>query len=108
MTSSYLFIFTLNLSVEFAIALAILDTRLWKRIFVMELLLNLATHPLLWWVLPRMPGPYLINLCIAETLVVMAEVSLAVLFMRAHFKRGRIVAAVFAANLATFLMTFLV
>jgi len=105
--SSYLFVFTLNLAVEYVIALAILDARFWKRIIVMELLLNLATHPLLWWALPKLPGTYLVNLFGAEILVAVVEISLALLFFRAHFKRARIVAAVLVANLVTFLMTFM-
>jgi hypothetical protein len=108
LSSNYLFIFVLNLAVEFVIALAFLHVRFWKRILVMEVLLNIATHPVLWWVLPKLPGPYVVNLCAAEVVVAAMEVSLALLFFRAHFERARIVAAVLTANVTTFLMTFVV
>jgi hypothetical protein len=104
--NSYPFVFLLNLSVEYAILLAILSAKFWKRIFVMALLLNLATHPLLWWILPRIPGTWLINLLIAELFVFGVEIGLGMMFFRAHYSRARVITAVAAANLATFLMTF--
>lgn len=105
--SSYPIVFFLNLGVEFVILLAILNAKFWKRILVMAFLLNLATHPLLWWLLPKMPGAWLVNLLIAEAIVFGVEVSMGTMFFRAHYSRTKLATAIVAANLATFLMTFI-
>lgn len=105
--SSYPLVFLLNLGVEAVILLAMLDAKFWRRILVMAFLLNLATHPLLWWLLPMIPGTWLVNLLIAEAIVFGVEASLGMMFFRAHYSRSRLVTAIVAANLATFLMTFI-
>ncbi len=103
----YLFIFTLNYAVELMITAAILGKH-WGRIAATVLVLNLTTHPVLWWLLPKLPGAYLINLLLAETCIAAAETGLGILLLGKKFKRSRIIGAVLSANLATFLMTFVV
>ena len=103
----YLFIFTLNYAVELMITAAILGKH-WGRVAAVVLVLNLVTHPIFWWLLPKVPGAYLINLLLAETLIAAMETGLGILLLGNNFKRSRIIGAVLSANLATFLMTFLV
>ena len=79
----------------------------WHRIVFVELLLNLATHPLLWFSLPLVPGSYGEKLIVGETLVFGAEISLGLWLYRGLGSGGRIAASVFFANLVTFLLTFL-
>lgn len=106
--SFYPFVFLLNLAVEAAVLLAILGGKHWKRILAMALLLNLSTHPLFWLLFPRLPGPWIMKLLIGEALVFGLEMALAVYFFRSRYSRARVLTAVVCANLATFLMTFLV
>lgn len=105
--SSYPLVFLLNLGVEAAVLLALLDVKHWKRILVMALLLNLATHPMLWFLMPELPGPWITKLLIGEVLVFGAEMALGLAFFRSHHSRARVLTAIGCANLATFLMTFL-
>ena len=106
----YLEVFTLNWAVESLVAIAILrpaGARYWMRLLTVELILNLATHPLLWFGLPRLSGDYLRNLIAAEALVVSIEIALGIRLLGALASRGRLATAIFAANLVTFLLTFL-
>lgn len=101
--------FCLTWAVESATVYPFLRRAGWRRILAVELVLNLATHPLLWFGLLRLPGPYLRNLFVAEALVAAVETSLAVLLYRGlGMSRLRIATAVVVANAVTFLMTFLV
>ncbi len=103
----YLLTFLLNYAVELLIAAAILGKK-WAIVAGAVLLLNFATHPLLWWLLPKMPGAYLVNLLLAEILVAAVEIALGILLLGKYFKRPRIFGAILTANVTTFLMTFVV
>ena len=106
--SFFPYAFFLNLTVEALVLLVGIGVRHWKRILPMALLLNLATHPLFWFLFPQLPGPWLEKMIIGEALVFVTEMTLAILLFRSQFSRVRVLAVVFCANLVTFLMTFIV
>lgn len=104
---TYLTAFSLTWGSESLVVYALLRRASWHRVLLVELALNLVTHPLLWFGLLRLPGPYLRNLFIAEFLIALVEAMLAIpLYRGLGLSRRRIATAVVLANAATFLMTF--
>ena len=105
----YLAYFLLNYTLELAVARGCLPTYGLKRLAGVFLILNLVTHPLLWFFLNRAFVDYWPRLMVAEVLVFGVEAVLALWLLKsAAVAKSRLILTVIAANLLSFSFTFLV
>ena len=105
----YLGYFTLNYVLELFVARLCLPTLELKRLATVVLILNLATHPLLWIFLSQAFSDYWLKLFVGEVLVFGVEAALGVLLLvKSGIAKTRIVLTVIACNLFSFSFTFIV
>jgi len=101
--------FLLNLAVEFAVVLVALGFRRPAAVLGVVTLLNVLTHPALWFGLPLVRVVWWQKFLVAEAVVLALETSLAAVFLtRFGFRRRQAILAVGAANLVTLSLTFYV
>lgn len=106
---SYLAYFLLNYALELGVARGCLPTYGWQRLAWVFLILNLVTHPLLWFFLNQAFVDYWTRLMEAEVLVFGVEAVLAVLLLKSvAVAKSRIILTVIAANLLSFSFTFII
>ena len=106
---SYLGYFGLNYSVELLVARLGLPACGLKRLVTAIFVLNLATHPLLWFLLGQEFNAYWTKLLVGEVLVCIVEASLGLLlFAATGATTKRIILTVLASNLLSFSFTFIV
>jgi len=93
--------FILTLCIELPVLLVLLREEKIEKILLAGLLMNLITHPTLWFILPRIiPPEYYISL--GETLVFLIEFVLLALFFRKQNKLMLLTIS-FTANALSFL-----
>ncbi|HEX2690721.1 MAG TPA: hypothetical protein VHN14_29095 [Kofleriaceae bacterium] len=100
MLLTWLTAFTWTLAIElpiYALAIGRCFARWWS-VVVVVLAINLVTHPMLWFVFPRIT-PRWLYVAVGEVTVTAIEAALVALAIR---RPGRAVAAAVAANLASF------
>lgn len=106
---SYFAYFTLNFVLELFVACFCLPNFRFRRLATVLLLLNLATHPALWFVLCHAYNHYWSALLIGEVLVFIVEALLGLqLLDRALASKARILFTVAACNLFSFAFTFII
>lgn len=105
----YLCIFLLNYFAELLVARLCLPMHDVKRLASVVLLMNVVTHPLFWYLMSAAYRDYWIKLLAAEVVVVAVEAMLGLwLLKQIGVSRKRIMTSVFACNLFSFLLTFLI
>lgn len=105
----YLGYFTLNYALELLVARLCLPACRPKRLVAVMLILNLATHPVLWFTLSQAFDDYWSKLFIGEALVFVVEAILGVLLLGGTaIPRFRIILTILACNLFSFAFTFIV
>jgi hypothetical protein len=100
---SWLEAFVLTLAVEVPLALVCLRGRPRGRVVAAVVLANGASHPLLWFVLGALPGPFLANVLVGECGVVALEAIVYLAVLR-PLRPGHALAVSATLNAASYLV----